>query len=177
MTTIVRGPRPPELEAWLERRRRLGLDRRDEVWEGRYVVAPDPDSRHSNVQMSLGELIKPAAGRLGLLHVAAFNLGRPDDFRIPDAGLLPGPHGVWHDTAVLVVEVLSPDDATFEKLDFYTAHGVQELLVVDWVRRSIRCLAMQDGQVERERSEVLDDTTAALEAALDWPPLDDEPPG
>ena len=42
MTTIVRGPRPPELEQLLERRRRSGADRLDEVWEGRYVVAPDP---------------------------------------------------------------------------------------------------------------------------------------
>ena len=42
MTTIVRGPRPPELEQLLERRRLSGADRYDEVWEGRYVVAPDP---------------------------------------------------------------------------------------------------------------------------------------
>jgi hypothetical protein len=171
VTTIVRGPRPPELEAWFERRRRLGLDRRDEVWEGRYVVAPDPDSGHSDVQMSMGELLKPAARRLGLLRTGTFNLGRPDDFRIPDAGLLPGPHGVWHDTAVLVVDVLSSDDATFEKLDFYSAHGVRELLVVDWHDRSIRCLALQDGQAEREHSLVLEMSITELEAAVEWPPV------
>jgi len=44
MTTIVRGLRPPELERLLERRRLSGSDRFDEVWEGRYVVAPDPHS-------------------------------------------------------------------------------------------------------------------------------------
>lgn len=49
MTTIVRGPRPPELEQLLERRRRSGADRLDEVWEGRYVVAPDPHSNHGAV--------------------------------------------------------------------------------------------------------------------------------
>ena len=177
MTTIVRGPRPPELEAWLERRRRLGLDRRDEVWKGRYVVAPDPDSNHGDVQMSIGELLKPAARRLGVQRTATFNLGRAGDYRIPDAGLVPWPHGPWHDTALLVVEILSPDDATFEKLDFYTAHGVQELLVVDWRDRSVRCFAMQQGQSERGRSEVLDMSTTDIVTAIEWPPLDEVTPG
>ncbi|MCW2605328.1 MAG: hypothetical protein JWO60_21 [Frankiales bacterium] len=173
MTTIVRGPRPPELEQLLARRRLSGADRYDEVWEGRYVVAPDPHSAHSAVQVELAGLLKTVARRLGVRAVLTFNLGHPDDYRIPDAGLLPGPHGVWHDTALLVVEVLSPDDATFEKLDFYTAHGVQELLVVDVEQRSVRCFALQEGQAERDRSEVLGLTVAEVVAAVDWPPLDD----
>lgn len=172
MTTIVRGRRPPELEAWLERRRVVGADRFDEVWEGRYVVAPDPHAHHGTVMGELYGLLKPVARRLGLQQVQTFNLGRPGDFRIPDAGLVPGPVGVWHDTAVLVVEVLSPDDMTFDKLDFYTARGVQELLVVDWQQRSVRCFALQERQAERDRSEVLGLTTADLVAAVDWPPDD-----
>jgi Uma2 family endonuclease len=172
MTTIFRGSRPPELEAWLEKRRQLGQDRRDEVWEGKYVVAPDPHGNHGDVQTELGIVLKGAAQRLGLRKTTTFNLGGPDDFRIPDGGLLPGPLGVWHDTAVLVVEILSPDDETFAKLDFYTAHGVQELLVADWRDRSVRIFALQEGQGERDRSEVLELTTAELEAAVDWPPLD-----
>ena len=172
MTTIVRGPRPPELEQWLERRRRSGADRFDEVWEGRYVVAPDPDSHHGAVQIELVPLLTSAARRLGLRAVLTFNLGGPDDYRIPDAGLIPGPHAVWHDTAELVVEVLSPDDMTFEKLDFYTAHGVRELLVVDWQDRTVRCFALQAGQAEREHCELLGMTTAQIEGAVDWPPLD-----
>jgi Uma2 family endonuclease len=172
VTTIVRGPRPPELEAWLVERRRLGQDRRDEVWEGSYVVAPEPHGSHGEVQMELGAVLKPAAQRLGLRMTSAFNLGGPDDYRIPDAGLLPGPLDVWLDTATLVVEILSPDDATFEKLDFYTAHGVQELLVVDGRERTIRVFALQDGQTERDRSEVLDASTAALQDQVDWPPRD-----
>jgi Uma2 family endonuclease len=173
MTTIVRGPRPPELEEYLERRRRSGADRLDEVWEGRYVVAPDPHSNHGEVQGQLHAVLRPIARRLGLRAVLTFNLGHPDDYRIPDAGLVPGPPGVWHETAVLVVEVLSPDDMTFEKLPFYTARGVQELLVLDWRDRSVRCFALQDGQAERDRSEVLGVTTAELAAAVEWPPADD----
>ncbi len=65
MTTIVLGPRPPELEAWLERRRRLGLDRRDEVWQGRYVVAPDPHSNHGEVQLMLATLAETQRAAFG----------------------------------------------------------------------------------------------------------------
>jgi Uma2 family endonuclease len=136
-------------------------------------VAPDPHGNHGDVQVELGIVLKIAAQRLGLRKTTTFNLGGPDDYRIPDSGLLPGPLGVWHDTAVLVVEILSPDDETFAKLDFYTAHGVQELLVVDWRVRSVRCFALQEGQAERDRSDVLAMSTAEIEAALDWPPLDD----
>ena len=162
-----------DFEQLLAQRRRSGADRFDEVWEGVYVVAPDPDSNHGDLQGELAPLLKVAARRLGLRRAGTFNLGAPDDFRIPDAGLLPGPHGVWHDAAVLVVEVLSPDDRTFDKLDFYTDHGVQELLVVDGQVRTVRCFALQDGQRERDRSEVLEMTTAEVVAAIDWPCLDD----
>ena len=173
MTTIVRGARPPEIEQLLERRRLSGADRLDEVWEGRYVVAPDPHSSHGEVMGELYALLKPVGRRLGLRAVQTFNLGGPDDYRIPDAGLLDVPAGVWHETAVLVVEVLSPEDMTFEKLDFYTARGVRELLVVDWQERSVRCFALEEGQVERDRSQVLDLTTAAIVDRIDWPPLEE----
>ena len=102
MTTIVRGPRPPELEQLLERRRRAGADRCDEGWAGRYVVAPDPHSNHGEVMAELRTLLKPVARELGLQAAQTFNLGEPDDYRIPDGGLLPGPPGVWHDPALLV---------------------------------------------------------------------------
>jgi Uma2 family endonuclease len=174
MTTIVRGPRPPVLEEWLEQRRRLGQDRYDEVWEGRYVVAPDPHSSHGRVQLALAALLLPAGRRLGVQATTGFNLGQQDDFRVPDAGLVPFPAGVWHDTAVLVVEILSPEDETFAKLDFYTAHDVQELLVLDWETRTARVFALQHGQAERDLSEVLRMTTAEIEAAIDWPPTDGE---
>lgn len=172
MTTIVRGPRPPELEQLLARRRRSGADRFDEVWEGRYVVAPDPHASHGALQLELAPLLKAAARRLGLHPALTFNLGGPEDYRIPDAGLLPAPYAVWHDTAVLVVEVLSPDDMTFDKLDFYTTHGVRELLVVDGQDRSVRCFALQDGQAERDRSEVLGLRTAEIADAVEWPPVE-----
>jgi Uma2 family endonuclease len=38
---------------------------------------------------------------------------------------------VYLPPAALVLEIISPGDETWEKLDFYAAHGVEELLIVD----------------------------------------------
>jgi Uma2 family endonuclease len=171
MTTIIRGPRPPEVEAWLERRRQAGLDRFDEVWEGRYVVAPDPHGNHGSTQLGVAMLLLSAARRLGLQARGTFNLGGPGDYRVPDAGITAAQPAVWYDTAVLVVEILSPDDGTFDKLDFYRDHGVRELLVLDWTTRTVRVLDLQDGHVVRPDSALLGLTTQEITDAIDWPPL------
>lgn len=170
MTTIIRGPRPPEVEAWLERRRLAGLDRFDEMWEGRYVVAPDPHGNHGRLQLGIAALLLAAGRRLGLHTMATFNLGAPDDYRVPDAGLTADAPAIWHETAVLVVEILSPDDATFDKLDFYRAHGVRELLVLDWTTRSVRVLDLPAGGSDRPASAVLGMTVKDIIEAIDWPP-------
>ena len=44
--TAVPDERPPELTALLERRRKLGLDTFDEVWEGEYHLASAADVSH-----------------------------------------------------------------------------------------------------------------------------------
>ena len=44
--TLVRDPQPKEFEALLERRRQLGQDRYDEVWDGVYVMNPAPSYEH-----------------------------------------------------------------------------------------------------------------------------------
>lgn len=172
MTTIIRGPRPPEVEAWLERRRLAGLERFDEVWEGRYVVAPDLHGNHGSTQLGVATLLLSAAQRLGLQARGIFNLGEPGDYRVPDAGLTAARPAVWYDTAVLVVEILSPDDGTFDKLDFYRGHGVRELLVLDWTTRAVRVLDLQGGHADRLASAVLGLTTQEIIEAIDWPPTD-----
>ena len=53
-TTFVMDP-PPIVEDWLARRRALGQDRLDEVWEGEYHVAPEASNRHALIQVQLIE--------------------------------------------------------------------------------------------------------------------------
>ena len=40
----------------IHRRRRLGLDRKDEVWNGRYIIMPDPDNVHQEFVVLLSGL-------------------------------------------------------------------------------------------------------------------------
>lgn len=67
--------------------------------------------------------------------MSEFSLGESEhDFRVPDGGLhRPGASGVWQSTAAAVVEILSPDDESRQKLPFYADHGVDELAEqLDW---------------------------------------------
>lgn len=171
MSVLVLGDRPPELERFLERRRALGQDLFDEVWEGTYHVAPAPNFAHGRVEAELAAILRPAARQAGLVMTGPFNLGDPDDYRVPDQGwhrVRSG--GTWLPTAALVVEVLSPGDESYEKLDFYAQHGVDEVLVADPSLRVVRLWELRGGRYEDTgRSGLLDLTAESLVAAVDWP--------
>ena len=47
--TVLLGEPPNVLAEWLERRRALGQDRFDEVWEGDYHVSPEARASHGDV--------------------------------------------------------------------------------------------------------------------------------
>ena len=97
MPTLVRDPQPAEFEALLERRHRLGQDLMDEVWDGVYVMNPTPAGRHAEVVQQLAEILGALARAAGLVPmVSIFNLGEPDDYRVPDGGLLRGRPGGEH---------------------------------------------------------------------------------
>ena len=160
------------MEALIERRKGLGLDRHDEVWEGVYHVAHHAHSRHGRVEILLAVLLLPYAQRAGLDVVGAFNLGLDDhDFRVPDLGVRePGPDAVYIATAAMVVEILSPDDETFAKFDFYASRGVREILVVDPDARTIRCWHLVVGEYrEKATSSLLSLSCSDLQESLAWP--------
>jgi Uma2 family endonuclease len=173
MTTLVLGTPPPELEALLERRRQAGVDRLDEVWQGVRHMVPGPSIEHAHVSQQLAELLGPLARADGLWPtMSAFNVGESEhDFRVPDGGLhRPGAAGVWHATAAAVVEILSPGDESWQKLPFYAAHDVDEVLLVDTAKRTVTWLALHDGVYEPvERSGLIDLGITELVERLDWP--------
>ena len=171
--TLVCDPPPAEFEALLERRRRLGQDLLDEVWEGVYHVNPAPHSRHSAIQQQLAVLLDPLAREAGLdPRLGIFNLGEEGDYRVPDGGLLrPGPESVFLPTAALVVEIVSPDDKTWEKLGFYAAQGVDELLIVDPQERKVHWLGLQPsgGYQPIDKSRLIALGPAQLADQINWP--------
>jgi Uma2 family endonuclease len=174
MRTVVLHPPPLELEQLIDRRRRLGHDLFDEVWEGEYHMVPAPHSAHGRIDQQLAELLGPLVRQAGLSVSGPFNLGEPDDFRVPDRGIHDGePRGVWVPTAVAVVEIVSPEDETWGKLPFYARHGVREVLIVAPTDRSIDWLQLAgEHYANVGRSGLIELGPDELAAQLDWPPTD-----
>jgi hypothetical protein len=173
MATLVLGTPPPELQALLERRRQAGMDRLDEVWQGVRHMVPAPSIEHARVAQQLAVLLDGPARTAGLeptMH--EFNVGESDqDFRVPDGGLhRPGATGVWHATAAVVVEILSPGDESWKKLPFYADHHVDEVLLVDPTERTVTWLALRGGEyVAVQRSGLIELGPAELAERLVWP--------
>lgn len=163
----------PELEALKERRRRSGLDRLDEVWEGVLHMVPAPGHAHAQVAQELAEWLGPLARQAGLEPtVHEFNLGESEnDFRVPDGGLhRPGAGGLWHPPAALVVEIVSPGDESWQKLPFYAGCQVDEVLIVDSTERAVHWLALAGDQYHAaDRSELIDLGPAELADRIEWP--------
>lgn len=173
MSSVVHlDPADPHHAALIARRHALDIDRKDEIWKGVYHVNPAPRRRHGRVLSQL------QAEMIGLLVdselevVAEVNIGAPDDYRVPDAAILPpGPSDdVYLPTAALVVEVLSPGDDTFAKLPHFAAHGVGEVVIVHPVARRIDIHQLIRGRyVSTDRSEVLGVSPTELAARIRWP--------
>lgn len=102
MRILTVDPPPVELEALLERRREAGADKYDEIWNGVLHMAPMAHSRHADVQAQLLELLGPRARAIGLAPRGPVNIGKADDFRIPDGVLRrPDSDAVFLATAAL----------------------------------------------------------------------------
>jgi len=175
MRALVLDPPTAGLGELLERRRRSGLDRLDEVWEDVLHMVPAPSHTHAVIEAQLLMILGPAARAAVLEPTGQCNLGESEhDFRVPDGALhRPGAHGTWHPTAALVVEIVSPGDETWEKLPFYAAHHVDEVLIVDPQERSVSWLTLKEGEYRSiERSGLVDLGSQGLAEQLDWPPID-----
>jgi len=135
-------------------------------------VVPGPSHRHATLSAQIKALLRDPAVAAGLEVSDDFNVGdSKDNFRVPDGGLhRPGAAEMWHPTAALVLEIVSPEDDTWEKLPFYAAHHVDETLIVDPDTRQVHWLALADGQYQPiEQSTLIDLGAAQLARQIDWP--------
>lgn len=172
MHTLILDPPTAGLQELLERRRRSGLDRLDEIWEGVYHMVPAPSFEHAHITQQLAELLASPARAAGLIPaMGEFNLGSEQDFRVPDGGLhRPGASGTWLPSAALVVEILSLEDETWQKLPFYASHGVEEVLIVDPSEHVVHWLARAGkGYEPVEHSALIDLGAKRLAEQIDWP--------
>lgn len=137
----------------LDQRRREGIDKLDERWEGMWHLVNPPKRWHSRLNTDLLLTLGPIAKQRGL---DAYGDGTgvfaaSDDWRVPDQVYARPPHrtddGV--SSADLVIEVRSPDDETYEKLPFYAARGINEVLVLHKDRRVELYRLREDGAYVR----------------------------
>jgi Uma2 family endonuclease len=149
--SLVQNPTMDELRrnqpslAEIAERRRLGLDTFDEWWDGVYVAVTGPSPEHGMFNVRFGVLLLRLADALGLALAAPLNIGiNQRDCRVPDMAVFrpdtPRTSRAFLETAVLVVEILSPGEKAGAKLDFYAEWQVDEYLEVDQRSATARLL-------------------------------------
>lgn len=137
-------------QAMLDERSRLGLDGRDEMWDGVLHMVPAPGGWHQRLSSKFLIVVGPQAEHRGLIPMMETGLYRADnDWRVPDQlYCLPeqfsdrGAEG-----AELVVEYRSPRDETYQKMDFYAAVGVREMIVIHPDDRRVELYVREDSRL------------------------------
>lgn len=121
-------------------RQRRGLDKFDEKWDGILHMVPPPETGHQRfggrLETAIDDILGSADPDLFVAqNVAVADPNRwPEEFRVPDLTVCLGGEGVsrkYVSRADLVVEIRSPDDEAYEKLQFYAERSVEEILVID----------------------------------------------
>lgn len=129
-------------EADLARRRRTGVDRYDEMWEGVLHMAPAPAYEHQRIVSAIDRFLGPLCERRarGVLAVAVSvfrDVSAREDYRIPDLTFVAtgrqhivAADGIRGGGPDLVIEVRSPEDETYDKFAFFAQLGVREIIVI-----------------------------------------------
>jgi Uma2 family endonuclease len=134
----------PLLEDQLKRERaRTGADRYDEVWDGVNVMSPIANNEHqylaTYLAMAIGAGIRtPDVGTVFQgCNVSDQEADWTRNYRVPDVAvflkgnLAQDRESYWCGGPDFAVEIVSPNDRSREKFDFYFIVGVRELLILD----------------------------------------------
>ena len=140
----------------LVQRRASGADRYDEVWEGTYIMSPLPSLEHQRIvrrltvvfdqiveSMGKGEMF-PGANLSDRVSKWETNFRCPDIIVVLDESRVTNLESAIVGGPEFLVEVASPGDRWPEKLEFYAAIGVRELLVIDRDTRHVQLFRAKD---------------------------------
>lgn len=141
MSTTVVLPRE-QFEQLLDRRRESAGALYDEVWEGVYVMSPDPNVEHQELSTLLTVALHSATRPSGARIVQGVDISDLDtdwrrNYRCPDLSIfMPGNRAEDRGSHFFggpdfAVEIVCPEDRSREKLDFYKRVGVREALYID----------------------------------------------
>lgn len=141
-------------EEFLEERRRLGHDKRDELWEGVLHMVPPGSSIHGSIADELVAALRPVSQRRGLLvrsgQTGLFDPAVDKSYRVPDVTIGRSEHLAdrGFESAELVIEVLSPNDESREKFPFFARVGVREVWLIEPKTRAFEVYTLRGGTYE-----------------------------
>jgi Uma2 family endonuclease len=148
----------PDILAW---RKRTGADRWDEMWAGVLHMPPMPNRNHQDLEWAMETYLRlrwarPRGARVYHQINVASPGGWPQNYRIPDLVLLTPErfhidrNEYFEGGPDVVVEIRSPGDETYEKLEFYAALEVLEVWIIDRDSKRPEIHTLQAGEYERQ---------------------------
>lgn len=148
----------PLIESDIVRQRReRGIDRRDEVWDGTYIIFPTVDNLHQELMTHLLFVLASALGPTNHLQVyPGLNVSDEADnwernYRCPDVVVNDARiaernrHSHLFGGPEFLVEILTPNDRTRDKLPFYASVNTREVLVIDRDPWQLELYHLQNG--------------------------------
>jgi Uma2 family endonuclease len=167
-----------ELKRIVARRRRLGIDKFDEVWDGVYVMSPLADPEHQDIVGEFDSLFRAIVKREGLglvypgVNVSDLPLKWRNNYRCPDVAVFLAGNpaedrgAYWFGGPDFAVEVLSPRDRARKKLGFYARVGTRELLLVDRAPWALELYRLDDGAMRRVGTSTMEHSDTIASAVL-----------
>jgi Uma2 family endonuclease len=163
-TTVL--VRDPELaRRMISYRRRRGLDRWDEVWDGVYVMSPSPNNQHLGLGNNLATILTICVewDALGRCFPGGNVSDQKEDwtknYRCPDVAVFLNGNpaedrgAFWYGGPDFAIEIVSPHDRTRKKIPFYETVRTRELMIIDRRPWRLNLLRLVDGKlVETGRS-------------------------
>lgn len=175
---------PDLFRRMLRKRRALGHDKYDEVWDGVYLMNAMANNEHQILVGAISSALwivmqdVPGSSVLPGANVSDEWNDWKHNYRCPDVlALLPGNAAVdrtthWYGGPDFAVEVLSPRDRARKKLSFYAKVGTREVLLVDRRPWQLELYRLDQGELKLagqstpESGEELASQTVPLRFAL-----------
>jgi len=98
---------------------------------------PPPRDAHADISQQLAELLGATARAAGLIPTIAQSTSAAPTTTASRTAVCTRTWGTYAPSAALILEIVSPGDETRDKLPFYAAHQVDELLIVDPQKRTV----------------------------------------
>jgi Uma2 family endonuclease len=120
-----------------------GGRRREEVWDGVTFIMPDADTEHNDIAIFFiwvfrsvfdperGDRVQGSTNVTDRLKRWKLNYRNPDMCLFRSGNPAEDRRTHWYGGPDFALEIVSPDDRSRDKLDFYAGVGTREVLVLD----------------------------------------------